>query len=1833
MTINGASTEMRTVVEEPAMGEGTARDAAAEEEEVAHMLNLSVVLPYMAYRKRVRYFTGEYRASNPYRMAFLVFVLLFLWSLQSFFLQRTDKEYNFGVILSLSYQMPEGEAVGGGAVALNVINYVLMVVCLVLVSAHVTTFESPFITTLGVVAMILFLVVLGRRLEYSHKHGDDPNFSSTDEATAYTLTQDVIMQAFVYLSLIHMLLSYLVRRVVPWLVRRNSVLACAGILDRRDLADAATAVSLIALPPGYSLSPERRLVACYLRYVEPWYLWWLPVVGRESITFVGEVDAAGNPSGYGEWRDTAWHGEHLTGFWHAGKPAGPFRSRETGSASSLVNLRVAYFRNRGEAIGRAACMPKLTPLQFGIVSCEVTTSGVWFKSLPRLRELLPPIDIAEGLEAEREAAQVEGRLPAAAGTAAAAAAGGTAATSAAGAGVRGSSRWARWLPWRARGKRGGASGKDVSGHGEAGDPQHCAVAMLGPELVAAAGGGAAAAAAAGEPAAAAAAGSGAHARPPWLLSQQTSEELYLDAKSSFFSPAAKHNARLRSVLATPSYAAAAAHLDALELAPGATGWGAVAFKRSSVGRSAAVDGGGAGTPKPLPRHSLRKAATSGLGEGPARAPRGRSVAVAMPASHEGPTAAGAGAGTGAAAAATAADAGGGPTCGNALAAKVPLSTTLAAIKQLQAQSVPHNNNGIYGVVEDLGHAANAVATATAAAAKGTAAVATAAAAALTLAPPATPPPPLAPMAALQAAEEALQAPTLINPGGCTTTAAADAGPAASGGGEGAAAEAAPAPDAAAGQGNAAGAGHAAAAVGSRAAAHAEYAARAGAPSAAADAAAAAGSQAARRVGGVVPPVTAHAAGWQGAAPRAHRLPRLVSMLMPLQPAPTTSVGAARRNNGRAAATTAAALIGLRTRHALASGGKAVAGLAAGALSTGHSSGAGTRQAPGDLGGADEDCVEEGDVFGEEQPADAGRPGHLASGGSRKDASHRSGVSSNRSSRGASRSSGMTRPLTVSTASAAAGFPGASDTPGSKASEGPVERRALASFIRTTKPVVPGGGSSRGALAGVGGNGEIAGGEASDGGRTSSGGAGSAEVGAQPSPAGVDDTATSTVAAASSSLPRPAAAAATLGTTAPPPPEPSQPATTPRGGSPSPGEPSLAPSDWRLANVLSPPELAGQVAVPLLPRPSLEHHAAGHLPGLGPLDPKALPPTLPTAADGAGRAGGGGSGGDLARPPEAFLFVHGLGVDLHKALRHYAQMMALLKFPPHISPMLFAWPSSVAVGYFFARYRAAERPETGLALASAVRALAADGFAGLHILVHSMGTRVLMNALPHLEAILAEEAQRAAGAAGGEHAGAAAGVTGLEGQGYADSAAAAAGGGGGGGGMKLLTVTICNPDYGLRPFVREMGFRLRAICPIVTIYGDTADGALGLSEVVNALARPVIRTRRWLRYMLGGSRNARRNRRATQMQSQVGQPRQGEQDKPGGQEDAEVEAAAATAAHGGADVSPDEVRIEMAAPAAAVQAIPAPPAAPVPPAPAPLPPPLPSPPPGGAAGGSSFWGNAAVGMPRSRTASLTHPSSPVAPAGSLRKSQLPRLRSLQRPALPTESVPAIGAVDGGGGGGDVAAATSSDESYASINSDSEDSYPHMLHGRSQRVQPDASAPRVALAPMAEAARAATAVAKTASARRGPDYDVEAAGHVGGQVNEQEHWHGDDNEEEDEEEKELAWWSERVVHYRRRLRKPLLYGWLEKSLGKRVYQIADPVTRVPLDIDVIDLSFLASNVNALRHTHFALNRELLDDLYDVVVLRRRARERMWRLEHVTGNVYSIAVCPYYISTKNL
>eukprot|EP00992_Anisonema_acinus_P010910 TRINITY_DN6970_c0_g1_i3.p1 TRINITY_DN6970_c0_g1~~TRINITY_DN6970_c0_g1_i3.p1 ORF type:complete len:147 (-),score=22.50 TRINITY_DN6970_c0_g1_i3:140-580(-) len=63
---------------------------------------------------------------------------------------------------------------------------------------------------------------------------------------------------------------------------------------------------------------------------------------------------------------------------------------------------------------------------------------------------------------------------------------------------------------------------------------------------------------------------------------------------------------------------------------------------------------------------------------------------------------------------------------------------------------------------------------------------------------------------------------------------------------------------------------------------------------------------------------------------------------------------------------------------------------------------------------------------------------------------------------------------------------------------------------------------------------------------------------------------------------------------------------------------------------------------------------------------------------------------------------------------------------------------------------------------------------------------------------------------------------------------------------------------------------------------------------------------------------------------------------------------------------------------------------------------------------------------------------------------------------------------------------------------------------------------------------------------------------------------------------------------------------------------------LDMDVIDTSWMENNVHTVRHNYFTLNRELVEDLRELIVARKRATVRD-RLLHRTGNVYSFLAAP--------
>ena len=68
--------------------------------------------------------------------------------------------------------------------------------------------------------------------------------------------------------------------------------------------------------------------------------------------------------------------------------------------------------------------------------------------------------------------------------------------------------------------------------------------------------------------------------------------------------------------------------------------------------------------------------------------------------------------------------------------------------------------------------------------------------------------------------------------------------------------------------------------------------------------------------------------------------------------------------------------------------------------------------------------------------------------------------------------------------------------------------------------------------------------------------------------------------------------------------------------------------------------------------------------------------------------------------------------------------------------------------------------------------------------------------------------------------------------------------------------------------------------------------------------------------------------------------------------------------------------------------------------------------------------------------------------------------------------------------------------------------------------------------------------------------------------------------------------------------------------------------PLDMDVIDTSWMDSNVQDLRHNYFNVNRFMIDDIREVLSTKRRAHLRPGRLTHRRGNVWSFLSAPKYI-----
>ncbi|CRH00760.1 conserved Plasmodium protein, unknown function [Plasmodium relictum] len=64
---------------------------------------------------------------------------------------------------------------------------------------------------------------------------------------------------------------------------------------------------------------------------------------------------------------------------------------------------------------------------------------------------------------------------------------------------------------------------------------------------------------------------------------------------------------------------------------------------------------------------------------------------------------------------------------------------------------------------------------------------------------------------------------------------------------------------------------------------------------------------------------------------------------------------------------------------------------------------------------------------------------------------------------------------------------------------------------------------------------------------------------------------------------------------------------------------------------------------------------------------------------------------------------------------------------------------------------------------------------------------------------------------------------------------------------------------------------------------------------------------------------------------------------------------------------------------------------------------------------------------------------------------------------------------------------------------------------------------------------------------------------------------------------------------------------------------------LDMDVIDTTFVETNVDFLKHSFYQVKREIIDDIREVLISNIRAHERVSRLDRRRGNVFVLRVAP--------
>ncbi|KAJ1604785.1 transmembrane domain-containing protein [Cryptosporidium canis] len=193
--------------------------------------------------------------------------------------------------------------------------------------------------------------------------------------------------------------------------------------------------------------------------------------------------------------------------------------------------------------------------------------------------------------------------------------------------------------------------------------------------------------------------------------------------------------------------------------------------------------------------------------------------------------------------------------------------------------------------------------------------------------------------------------------------------------------------------------------------------------------------------------------------------------------------------------------------------------------------------------------------------------------------------------------------------------------------------------------------------------------------------------------------------------------------------------------------------------------------------------------------------------------------------EALIFIHGYNNTIMDALRQVGQMIAFGNFPSYIKPMVFSWPSGNSFLEYFKARKSAESPHTHDSLYQLILGLRNRGIRHIHIMTHSMGTRLFIQSFPKLllENLLerCEQHDHRSSIDPGSYLGVR-----HSGTQFAEDISPMVNEK-----VQIVSMTFLNPDYYLDDFINKAFPMLRQYCNLITMYGDSQDGALKWSEII------------------------------------------------------------------------------------------------------------------------------------------------------------------------------------------------------------------------------------------------------------------------------------------------------------------------------------------------------------------------------------------------------------------